>query len=288
VSFLHPDAGKDAQTIMFPNGNSARVVIVPPGTHPESILKALGIVPARAVIVMAGGAANIGDAVTPELFELLKSGIARAAWEEGAIIIDGGTHAGVMEMMGRGVKATGRKTTLLGVAPAGRVTYPPQTGREQESISLAASEALVAADGVAPLDPDHSHFVLVEGAEWGDETATMYDIVSFLGAAAPSVAVLADGGRLALAEVGQNIQAGREIIVITGSGRLADGIARTREGLLGHARNDPGAGGRASEEVSDKEVKEIAAYDHMYLFSMGDGPDALAHLIKQKLARRRP
>src|SRR6185295_9926627 len=79
------------------------------------------------------------------------------------VIIDGGTHAGIMALMGDGVAGRGYRTELIGVAPANKVTYP-------ESKSTAET----------PLEPNHSHFVLVEGNEWGSETAMLFSLANAL------------------------------------------------------------------------------------------------------------
>jgi hypothetical protein len=126
--------------------------------------------------------------------------------------MDGGTHAGVIAMMGQGVADRGRKTALVGVAPAGKVTYPD--GPADGSI----------AEGAA-LDPNHSHFVLVESCAWGGELETMYAVAEALATTVPVVTVLINGGPLARDEVLQSVRQGWPIIVVQGSGRLADDIA---------------------------------------------------------------
>ena len=77
-------------------------------------------------------------------------GIARAAKNSNALIIDGGTRAGVMELIGLGVADQGHETELIGVAPSGKVTFPGAS--EAENLQNRAT-----------LDPNHSHFVLVTG-----------------------------------------------------------------------------------------------------------------------------
>jgi hypothetical protein len=79
---------------------------------------------------------------------LFSRGIARAAADAEALIIDGGTQAGAMQIMGQSIVHRGRKSSLLGVAPAGKVTYP--------------GGPAVPGNDSAPLNPDRSHFVLVQ------------------------------------------------------------------------------------------------------------------------------
>jgi hypothetical protein len=68
------------------------------------------------------------------------------------------------------------------VAPGGKVTYPGEP--PEGSIE----------DG-APLDPEHSHFVLVESEEWGGETKMMFELASALSNGIPVVTVLVSCGR---------------------------------------------------------------------------------------------
>jgi hypothetical protein len=122
---------------------------------------------------------------------------------------DGGTQAGIMEAAGKARRASGNRFVLLGVAPA--VEVPPR--------------------GTTPTDPNHSHIVTVADPSappvdaWGTETDTMYWLFARIAAGRPSVAVLVNGGNIALKEVRANIDAGRPVIAVDGSGRAADAIA---------------------------------------------------------------
>lgn len=156
---------------------------VPAEMDVDQILQSLNIQQPKALIMISGGAAKIrlnkqGQARLSNLFSL---GIARAAATLGAAIIDGGTAVGVMKMMGQGVADRGHTTALVGVTPAGKVTYPG--GLVEGSIE----------DGAA-LDSNHSHFVLVKGGTWGDETETMYSLAKAFSEGIPVITILADGG----------------------------------------------------------------------------------------------
>src|SRR6266700_1412072 len=136
--------------IHFPNGNLAQAILPPAGTRSTDLLHTLNIQQPNAVIIIAGGASKMDAQVHPDLDRLFTRGIAQVATSAGALIIDGGTHAGVMAIMGQAVAEQQRRSTLLGVAPAGIVTYPGK------STGMSGSESV---PGV-PLDPNHSHFVL--------------------------------------------------------------------------------------------------------------------------------
>ena len=127
---------------------------------------------------------------------------------------DGGTKAGIMEAAGLARRRSGNRFPLVGVAPA--IDVPPR--------------------GSTPLDPNHSHIVTVADPSvtapeaWGTETGIMYWLFGRLSEGRPSVAVLVNGGGVALKEVVANVEAGRPLIVLEGSGRAADAIASLAKG----------------------------------------------------------
>lgn len=196
------------KTIAFENNRSATAVF-PPGTATgQDIAAALEIKDPKAVLLIIGGADSVDEKVSSRLIQLFGRGIARAAADLNAVIIDGGTKSGVMAMMGQGVADRGFKSTLIGVAPLGLVNYPGGEG-----------------DGKTPLDPNHSHFVLVEGKDWGSETSVIFKLLSALTVKASSVVLLAGGGEVSKIESLQAVRQNRPLVVIEGSGGVADEIA---------------------------------------------------------------
>jgi hypothetical protein len=278
-----------AQEIPFPNGNRAYMVVAPPaGSDGSGILQALDIQPPPALIIISGGAGSLDTAMqdNPELrsrlIQLFSRGIARAALDVKALILDGGTQSGVMQLMGQGVADRGRKLSLLGVVPAGKVTYPG--GPQEGSIP----------DG-APLDPNHSHFVLMDSLEWGGETDTMFSLAETLASkptaqakpsvgqaaeAVPSVwpgksavTVLVNGGTQGISknEVLQSVRHGWPVIVIEGSGGLADDIAK----LL---KEPP-------PFIQDSALAEIIDDGDLRLFGLDGSVAALRKLITRQFGR---
>jgi SLOG in TRPM, prokaryote len=197
-------------TITFDNGNHAVVVIAGRDTDAQTILKSLGIVQPHALIMVFGGAKGLDDSRNARLGELFTSAVAPAAAEAGALVIDGGTQSGVMAMMGEALARDGRESQLLGIAPAGKVTYPGSP-----------KDANIG-DG-APLEPNHSHFVLVESDEWGDETGTMFKLAEALNVAV--VTMLINGGPIAENEALRGVRNGWPLLVVEGSGRFADELS---------------------------------------------------------------
>ena len=247
----------NAQQIQFPNGNRALAVIPSPVTRAIDVVHALGITQPKAVILIAGGAAKMSELSQPALIQLFTYGIAHVAASLDAAIIDGGTQSGVMALMGQGVAQQQHKLTLLGISPAGLVTYPGKTADKSSGDE-------------APLDPNHTHFVLVETVEWGGETETMYQVAKVLSAGCPSLAVLVNGGSIAKNEVLLNVRQGRPVIVIEGSGRLADEIA----GIL-HEK---------LPSITDPELSEIITNGDLHLFPLSGSAQELERLTQRLLS----
>jgi len=199
---------KDA--IAFENGNRANVITAPCDASARAILDILGIAPPHAVILLFGGAAKLDDSRKTQLATLLADGVAPVAAELGAVIIDGGTQSGVMAMMGEAVGQSKTAIQLLGIAPKGKITNPEIAGASH------ASEG-------ASLEPNHSHFVLVESDQWGGETSTMLELARAFDV--PIAAILVNGGEIAADEALQSVRNGWQLFVIEGSGRFADQVS---------------------------------------------------------------
>jgi len=297
-----PSVGQDIvyKTIPFENGRQAHCVAPPAGADPVATLRALGVERPKALILITGGAGRLDKAMKADetfksrLTQLFSRGIARAASETDALIIDGGTRSGGMELMGRGVADREHKSILLGVAPARKVTYP--TGPADGSIP----------DG-APLDPNHSHFVLVDTESWGSETDMMFELAKALQeltplkpvepertawqrftdwlkvklgrqpakvskpkANVPVVMVLVNGGPIAKNEVLRAVRRGWPVVVIESSGELADEIA-------GYLKQKP-------TFIMDPVLAEILADGNLHLLDKDEPVEALAQLLTRQLS----
>lgn len=247
----------DKRAIHFPRGKLAQAVIAPAGADVDvdALVHTLDIPAPEAVLLIAGGAASMEKPVYTNLQRLFTEGLARAAATLDALIIDGGTHSGVMALIGQGVAEQARKPTLLGVSPAGKVTYPGKTADNSNEI-----------EDTAPLDPNHTHFVLVATNEWGGETDIMYALAKSFSQGLPSVAVLVNGGEIAKNEALYNVRQKRPIIVMEGSGRLAGEIASIRRGKRSIPSDDPA-------------LTEIITQGDLHLFPITGPPQELEQLL---------
>jgi hypothetical protein len=213
----------------------------------------LGIEAPDALIMLVGGAGALSLDEFARVGTLMQDGVARAAAQTRAVVVDGGTQSGVMQLIGEGLAFIGPTAPLIGVAPEGVVAYPGGPGPD---------------DGHTPLEPHHSHFVLVEGDQFGDETEVMYRLAEALSARCPSVAVLVNGGQIAAREVEWNVRQKREIVVLAGSGRLADALAEVA--LRGREPADPAVG-------------EIARRGRLTFFDVTQPATELAGWLTRKL-----
>jgi hypothetical protein len=232
-------------TITFENGNRAVVITAPRDIDLQTILEALDFAQPHALIMVFGGAKGLDDSRKARVAELFNHAIAPAAAELGALIIDGGTQSGVMAMMGEAVARDGRRSHLLGIAPKGKITDPEIAG------------ATAVADG-APLEANHSHFVLVESNEWGGETTKMLELARAFNA--PVVAILVNGGAIAAHEALESVRNGWRLLVIEGSGRFADELS---------------AAVRDGQSAKSAEVREIAGSGRVVLFDVDDAASTL-------------
>jgi hypothetical protein len=248
----------DRREINFSNGNHAQALLVPVGAQVDGMASVLGIQAPGNVILIAGGASAMGKESDNELFPLLMNGIVHPATSLDALILDGGTQTGVMALIGLGVAQQQHRPTLLGVAADGMVLYPGKTTGTNEH--------------AVPLDPNHSHFILVETDTWGQETKTMYELVRFLSREHASVAILVNGGEIARKEALYNVRQGRPLIIIEGSGRTADEIA--------HAMHD------AAFSSSYAELAEIIAKGDLHLFPLNGPAKELEQLLLRLLKRK--
>jgi hypothetical protein len=195
-------------------GRTAAVLVLDgPARRPDALeaaLEALGLRASRPVLVLVGGAAGLDRQVHAPL-ALALAALAPVLAEIGAAVVDGGTSVGVMALMGeaRG-QAPAPGFPLIGVAPRARVHLPgldpdPATG--------------------ATLHPDHSHFLLVPGAEWGDESPWIAHLAGALAGGCPSLTLVAGGGAVTRRDVHEALALQRPILILEGSGGIADAWA---------------------------------------------------------------
>ena len=178
-------------------------------------VQALELTAPAPVLVLVGGAGGVDDH-SASLINKITDYISQVVAETQTIIVDGGTQSGVMASMGQSRTKGEYQFPLVGVAVDKLVSI--QGGKRTLMSFLQRGNR-------APLDPYHTHFILVPGANWGDESIWISQVATVLSRDYPSVTVLINGGEISREDVMNSLDAGRPVIVMGGTGRLADELA---------------------------------------------------------------
>jgi len=175
----------------------------------------LGFARPVSTLVVVGAADRLANAEHKRLQPLF-GGLAALAERTGAAVVDGGTDTGVMRLLGR-ARARGHTFPLVGVVVA----------------ALARPAGSEISAGRWPLEPNHSHILLVPGREWGDEARWLARVATLVADGAPAVTLLVNGGRIAYTDAEASLAEGRKLIVAAGTGGTADALAADiRDGSL--------------------------------------------------------
>lgn len=227
-------------------------------------LQHIGLGEPRPTLVLVGGAGGLSDDYINRLRGLFVERLAPLAEQAQAYVVDGGTDSGVMRLMGQARIEIGGTFPLVGVAAIGTVILP-QINKN------AFADA-------AQLEPNHSHFVLVPGSKWGDESPWIADVATHLAGSSPSVTVLINGGKVTLQDARNSIRAGRPLVVVAGSGRTADRIVAALAGKL------PDEQATEDEIAADEHAREVAKSGKLTAIDLADGFSPLARAIARMLS----
>jgi hypothetical protein len=154
------------------------------------------------VIVLVGGAGGIGWLDKFPMRKAIKI-VARLAEETRSVVVDGGTQAGIMTEIGKQRKQNKFSFPLIGV-----VFDSLLMKKEPESI----------------LDPNHTHFFLIPGNDWGDESVWISKIATQISGDKKSITILVNGGQISRTDVGYSVMEDRPTFVMRGTGRMANEI----------------------------------------------------------------
>jgi len=209
----------------FDTGVVVRVTTVNRALDPAAVLAALGVASGRPALVLCGGAASLDTdiATRAALAPVLGPAVLTAAAHTSAAIIDGGTDAGVVALLGQAASTWDGSAPMLGVAPAALVADPAGATTDE---------------GAVRLEPHHPFFVLTPGEAWGDETPWLTALAAAAAGSEPVVMVLAGGGTVAVAEVSEAVRRGWPVVLLEDTGGLARELAmRWRQAHLPDRRS---------------------------------------------------
>lgn len=183
----------------------------------QEALTGLAIPHPKTVIVLVGGAGGIKWL---EKFPMRKAVgiVARLAEETQSVVIDGGTQAGIMTEIGKQRKRN-------------KFTFP--------LIGVVFDSLLMQEEPASILDANHTHFFLIPGDDWGDESGWISKIATAIASdtKAPlangvanlqkSITILINGGNISRTDVEYSLLENRPTFVMRGTGRMADEITLT-------------------------------------------------------------
>jgi hypothetical protein len=194
-------------TISF-GQREATAIRVGPHEPAERALAALALPPYRGVIVVHGGASALEEMALVPVQAFLAEGLVPLAEEHRLLVADGATQTGVARLLGESRAAARATFPLVGVAPRGAVAYPGGPPQRKERFAL---------------DPHHSHFIFVDGGDFGVESPLLVGLLR--GAGVPGLALVVNGGQIVLTEVRAQAEQNNPLVVVRGSGRAADRLA---------------------------------------------------------------
>ena len=239
--------------LTFVSGQTAAAIRVQQSDHLSTTLKTLGVETAYPTLVLVGGASGLTADYLDKLRSLFRKVLVPVIETLGATVIDGGTDAGVMQLMGQSHSQAAATFPLIGVAAIGTVILP--------------DNSLAPPKDSAPLEPNHTHFLLVPGERWGDESPWIAQVATALARGMPSVTILINGGEIAWQDVDSSVQANRPVIVIAGSGRTADELTTAIRG----------------EYISTR-ARELVSSGLLQVVDLSTGLEQIANALTQRLS----
>jgi hypothetical protein len=205
----------ETRNILFQNGRSAEILSLRQAMDAADIQKALNFEISQAAIIVAGNTKPFTPRLKNRLTDLLSRGVAQAAADCGAIIIDDGSNSGISEIVGQGVADRGRRTRLVGVLPTGTTITPDVPVANEKN-----------------LDVNHTHFILNEQERPGWQAEAMSrlaEVVSCNKDWIMTVLVGGDSDGIAMDMALETVRRNWYLLVIEGSGSLADEIIRLKK-----------------------------------------------------------
>ncbi len=180
----------------------------------EQAISELGMKGRYPVIVLIGG--EIDEQQADATRRVIQT-ISRVAEDMRAVVICGGTDLGIMAEIGQTRSRNSYKFPLVGITPEELVTWP---GGPHSAKFLGWGEKRW------QLEPHYSHFILVPGNQFGDESPWIVDTATILSKDHKSVTILINGGEVSRKDIDLSLENGRPVIALSRTGRLADELAR--------------------------------------------------------------
>jgi hypothetical protein len=202
-------------------------IVVPDEASLPQALNQLALPHAQPVIVIVGGAKFMSEEAMSQTLDFFSQVVVKLAEEQQAVVIDGGTDSGVMQLIGQARKQMGATFPLVGVLIELFANWPGKA----EPFPRAK-----------PLEPNHTHFIFTPGDSWGDEVPFMAEVATLLASGQPSITIMVNGGDVTYKDAHYSQKHNRPVVTVSGSGRTADEVAAAVRG----------------EETDEKAIKLVA------------------------------
>lgn len=198
----------------------------------------------------------LGDydvSLDPTVKSLCSRAIVPVAVGSGAMIIDSGANSGCSAAVGQAARDEDHGPTLIGIAP----------------------------HGVDELEPNHTVIVRLP-TEWSDPMKALVQIAGELAQDStagdrPVLAVLFGGGQTEKAALVRCARREWPVLVVQGSGGIADEILKAME---------PAADGKPPAPVADPDLREIVETADIYKFSISGNVDDLNRILLARIDLR--
>ncbi len=171
------------------------------------LLRVWQLTPPQPTLVLVGGAGGMNETLIAQTMTFFRDHIAPFVIENQLAVVDGGTDSGIMRAIGQARAHHQANFPLIGVAVQKIIAENPEY-----------------------IEPNHSHLILVPGADWGDEVTLLSKTATVLSQGAPSLTVMFNGGQITWRDAEASISQQRLVLVAEGSGRAADDISQTQTG----------------------------------------------------------
>src|SRR5215211_7205481 len=204
--------------LLLKRGVTARAVNITDYREIQEALRELEIPYPRPVIVLVGGAGGRGWL---DKFPMRKAIaiVAILAEQTQSVVVDGGTMAGIMTEIGKQRKQKKFSFPLIGVV---------------------FDSLLMKEEPKSILDPNHTHFLLIPGEDWGAESAWISKIATAIAGDKKSITILVNGGDISKTDVEYSLLENRPTVVMRGTGRMADEIPLTGQVFAVDISRKPG------------------------------------------------
>jgi hypothetical protein len=211
-----PATETELRQLKFANSNVANLVTIPEDAPAEALLESLEVKSCDFILLALGASPELPSAADAVLEQLSEPLLAVLAGLGRSVVVDTGTRSWITAPLYQRQAVKAPQVSFLGVAPEVLVAYPGQPGQ------VAPEEK------PRQLDSWHSNFVLVQSEErWGSQLPMLHAVVRALAsrsAHVPVLALLAGEGLCATEETLEAVRHGIPLVVVQGSGGLADDI----------------------------------------------------------------